>query len=176
MRRVIETLSAFAGLLSGVLLSYLILGIGVDVFLRSTVGYGMPAVVEYGDVALVGLVYFALAQTQRDGGHVVSGYVASLLPVKLRVTIELIGWLTVIPVLAVVTWHAAGIALESFQRGEYRLGLYGVLIWPARWAIVIGLIAWQLQLLLRVVDLLQAFFLGTQIDDESDEIDPDLMV
>lgn len=155
LQRTIDGISIFLGIIAGGLLFYLIFGIGIDVFLRAVTGRGIPAVAEYADIVLVGLVYLSLARTQMDGGHVASDLVAMRLPFRARIMSELLGMLAVLAVLAAVTWYATSVAITSFERGEYRLGLTGALIWPARWAIVVGLVAWQLQLFLRVIRLFQ---------------------
>nr|WP_301289600.1 TRAP transporter small permease subunit [Natronocella acetinitrilica] len=149
------------------------MGIGTDITLRTITGRGIPSVAEYADIVLVGLVYLSLARTQFDGGHVASGLVAMHMPPRLRCIVELVGMLFVLAVLAGVTWYTGQIAYESYLRGEYRLGLTGALVWPARWAIVIGLIAWQLQLWLRVGDLVRGIRAGTDVEDPSS---PDMMV
>ena len=160
MRRTIEPVGAVLGIVAGLLLFYLIIGIGLDVTLRSVTGRGLPSVAEYADIVLVGLVYLSLARTQADGGHVASELVAMRLPPRLRVGLELLGLIVVLGFLAGLTWFALETAIGSYRRGEYRLGLTGALIWPARWAIVVGLIAWQLQLLVRLADLVQGLRRG----------------
>ena len=160
MRRTIQTVGAVLGIVAGLLLFYLIIGIGLDVTLRAVTGRGIPSVAEYADIVLVGLVYLSLARTQADGGHVASELVAMRLPPRLRVALELLGLIVVLGFLAGLTWFALETAIGSYQRGEYRLGLTGALIWPARWAIVVGLIAWQLQLLVRGADLVQGLRRG----------------
>jgi TRAP-type C4-dicarboxylate transport system permease small subunit len=165
MRRIIDGISVFLGIVAGLLLFYLILGIGIDVTLRGVTGRGISAIAEYADIVLVALVYLSLARTQMDGGHIASSLVAARLPTRVRVSAELAGMILVVIILASVTWYATSVAITSYQRGEYRLGLTAALIWPARWAIVVGLIAWQLQLLLRISELVQGLRRGTDPSD-----------
>lgn len=167
MRRAIEQISSLLGVAAGVLLVYLVLGIGLDVILRSTTGRGIPSIAEYADIALVGLVYLSLARTQFDGGHVSSDLVITRLPPRLGYTLEFVGLIVVLTILAAVTYYTTTIAYDSFLRGEYRLGLASALIWPARWAIVIGLIAWQLMLLLRVADLVKGIRSGSLLESKT---------
>ncbi|MCC5859771.1 MAG: TRAP transporter small permease [Ectothiorhodospiraceae bacterium] len=167
IRTAIESTSVLLGIVAGLLLFYLVLGIGTDVTLRGMTGRGIPSIAEYADIVLVGLVYLSLARTQFDGGHVTSDLIAMRMPPRVRCGVELAGMLIVLVILAAITWYTAHIAYESYLRGEYRLGLTGALIWPARWAIVIGLIAWQMQLWLRVFDLFLGIRRGTDVDDPS---------
>lgn len=169
MRSAIEGISNLLGIVGGALLVYLVLGIGLDVILRNATGRGIPSIAEYGDIALVGLVYLSLARTHYDGGHVSSDLVVNRLPPRAGYVIELVGTVAVLIVLAAVTIYTAQIAYDSFLRGEYRLGLANALVWPARWAIVFGLIAWQLQIYIRVSDLVIAIKSGRSPNDNSNK-------
>ena len=156
MRRMIEFLAEILGLIGGIFLFALIFGIGIDVTLRGITGRGIPAIAEYADVFLVALVYLSLPYTQATGGHVVVEMALRNIPVRLASFLELVGILVVIAVLLAVNYYVLQVAIRSYYRGEYRLGLTGALIWPARWAIVFGLLSWKLGLLLRMTDLIRS--------------------
>lgn len=167
MRRFIGALASVLGLLAGALLLFLVVGISFDVAQRALTGRGIPEIAEYADIVLVGLVYLGLARTQAEGGHVASDLVAVRLSPRLRFALEFAGLAVVLVLLAGVTWYAFEDAIESYLRDEYRLGLAEARIWPARWAIVVGLIAWQLQLFLRLADLVSAFRSGRESSTEA---------
>lgn len=154
IRRTIEILTTVLGVFAGIGLLYLIFGTALDILLRHATGRGFPAIIEYAEVVMVVMVYFSLAQTQRNDGHVASEMVAQHLPTRMRTTLEALGLAWVSAVLILVIVQAAEIAWDSYQRGEYRLGLSRAIVWPARIAIVVGLAALLGQIVVRVFGLL----------------------
>lgn len=153
MRRAVNALSVLSGMLGGLLLYYVAVGIVLDVVIRRLIGRGLPEIAEYADIALVGLIYLSLARTQMDGGHVSSDLVTRRIPPGVSRLAQALALVIAIACVIGVAWYAFDIAQASFDRRETRLGLAGVQVWPARWAIVVGLAIWTLQLLLRLADL-----------------------
>jgi TRAP-type C4-dicarboxylate transport system permease small subunit len=135
------------GTIAGAMVILLMLLTVADVAMRKASGRGVPGTLEYSEVLLVIVVFLAIAAGQARGYHVNTMVLTQALPLKVRRWVELIG--AIIGAIVVATMAAVSVeaALVSFQTGEYRFGLAHVPIWPARFALAIGLILYVFEFL-----------------------------
>ncbi|UOM36577.1 TRAP transporter small permease [Acuticoccus sp. I52.16.1] len=126
----------------------------LDVAARNLAGASVPGVLEVTEVTLVAIVYLGLAMAQRRQEHVSLSMVVDRLGGRWQRGAHFIA---ILVCLGVTLWFACAAwdaALTAFARGEYRFGLVAVPIWPARFAIAIGLTVLILELLVDLKRIL----------------------
>lgn len=155
MRRMIDMLSRTGALLAGALIMGLILLTVADVAWRNLDGHSIPGVYEYSEVILVAIVFLSLAWTQKIGQHVSIDLVTRALPPRGERIVRAIGCLVALAILTWMAFASIEAASDSWATGEYRIGLSEVPVWPARFAVAIGLCALVLQLAVGLLDLLK---------------------
>jgi TRAP-type mannitol/chloroaromatic compound transport system permease small subunit len=153
LRRLIDILSRTGALVAGTLVMALILLTVADVVWRNANGRSIPGVYEYSEVILVTIVFLSLAWTQKTDSHVSIDLVTRALPARVKLLIQALGLAISFGVLVWMTYASAGAAWESWLTGEYRIGLSQVPVWPARFAVVIGLCVLVFQLVASLFDL-----------------------
>jgi TRAP-type C4-dicarboxylate transport system permease small subunit len=143
----LDGVGRYLRLISGILIVFLMLATSTDVIWRATVGRPIPGVQDYSVIALVIVVYASIGCAQRTGEHIEFGLVARLIPRKIASACTLIGLLMVSVVFVWMIGASIPQGLESWRMGEYLLGLARVPLWPARLAVVLGLMMLLLELL-----------------------------
>lgn len=123
----------------------------LDVFARHMIGRPVPGVTEFNEVLMVCVVFLGLGLSQKDKAQIRAELFISRMSPKWRKALDLfslvMGWgfWTLLAVLAVSRGWG------SFVMGEYREGLLKFPIWPARWALAIGMILMSIQLIRDIV-------------------------
>jgi TRAP-type mannitol/chloroaromatic compound transport system permease small subunit len=145
--RVLDWIHQATGVIAGAGILLLMTGVVADVVVRTLAGFAVPGVVDYSEVLIVLCAFIALGYAQRDGAHVVvdtlihylkPGGVAVLSGIVILATVPLLLWLS---------WETAELAIQSYQRGEFRFGIYEVKLWPARAMLPLGLVLWAIEIL-----------------------------
>lgn len=160
LRRVIDGLTGALGLVAAAVVVILMLGIVFDVLTSGLGGDGIRGLAEYGEIAVVIIVFLAIAQAQRTQSHVAVDILVERFPPRVAGTIRaavLTAMCLLLLWMAYQTWQSA---LVSFESREQRFGLVRVPIWPARFAIPLGFFAMALQCALQALDEIRA--LGRQ--------------
>lgn len=155
MRRLADSPTRVLAALASGCIAVLMLLTVVDVIRRNLTGRALPGTVEYSELLMVALVFLGLATAQRRKDHVAVNIVTSRLPPRTSRIIQLVGYSVVLLFIVWMAWETAAEAVKSLVRGEVRIGLQSVVVWPARVAIPLGLTALTLQLLADVVDLVR---------------------
>jgi TRAP-type C4-dicarboxylate transport system permease small subunit len=155
MRRAVDALSVAGNWLAVLALLAILFVNGTEILLRRLTGSGLGGVVELSEVLLVCAVYFALAYAMQEGAHVSTSVVTGRLPVKVRASLRAVGFLLAAGVFLWITWETGQRGWTSFQRGETRMGLREVPIWPGRLAIPIGMALLTMQALYAAADQLR---------------------
>lgn len=106
---------------------------------------------ELAEVMLVAAAFLCLAYAQRMDAHVGTSLVTDRLPRALALRIEGVGLALMALLFAWMTWEAGARAWQSFTTGETRFGVRSVTVWPARAAVVLGLLGLTIEIMLRVV-------------------------
>lgn len=121
-------------------LAFLVLTAVVDVVSRAATGHStFYGLLEYGEIALVALVFLSMARTELDDGHVSSSLLTDRLA---RDKVAFVRGLGLIAISGALIWAAvvAGhVAWHSFETNETRFGLVRIPLWPARAAVPLGL-------------------------------------
>ena len=118
----------------------------VDVFMRRIFSLPIPGSYEFVSLTFVVVVFWALANIQRENGHVNLNTLYNKLPRRgklyaLGVTLLLSGAIFVLATLSTgrdVIW--------AIRTGDVIMGLINVVTWPSRLAIAIGtgFLSWRL--------------------------------
>ena len=118
----------------------------VDVVLRKLFSVPIPGSYEFVSLTFVVVVFWSLAQIQRENGHVNLNSLYNKLPRRgklyiLGVTLFLSGVIFILATLSTgrdVIW--------AFRAGDVIMGLINVVTWPSRLAIAIGtgFLSWRL--------------------------------
>lgn len=110
-----------------------------EVATRFAAGRSLPGMVELSETCLVVIVFFGFAYVALQKAHIRMTLVADRAPGRLFRAMRLTATLLSVAFLAWLAYATGERAIASFQSGEYKFGLLQWPIWPARWAITVGL-------------------------------------
>ena len=119
----------------------------LDVLSRHLLHRPIPGVIELNEVLMVGIVFLGLGMAQKEKSHIRAELFVSRLPPKLRRLFDILALVFSTCFWVVLLSQALPRAWESYLTGEYREGLIKFPVWPARWALAIGLLIICLQLI-----------------------------
>lgn len=156
MLSVVRGLTRALGSVSGLAVLAIMALTLVDVVLRKVTGQGVRGVIEITEVTLVIAVFLALGSAQAGGVHISTSVLTSRLRVTSRRTVRVSAAAVALVTVAVMIMITTSAALNSFASGEYRFGLVRVPIWPARVAIVLGLVLFFIEYLRTVAGYLKS--------------------
>ena len=130
----------------GIAIALMMVVTTLDVVMRKIFLNLIPGSYEFVTLTFVVVVFWSLAQTQREHGHVSLNYLYNKLPRRgklytLGVTLFLSGAIFVL-----ATLSSAREAIWAFRTGDVIMGLLPMLTWPSRLAIAIGtgFLSWRL--------------------------------
>lgn len=118
----------------------LAIAITTDVVSRMVSGRSLPGLVEVSETLLVMLVFLGMAFASYTGGQIAVDLVTGSLPRRASAWVRAIGDVIT---LAILVWLVSATytrAIDSFLGGEFKFGLVQWPLWPARTAIVLGLV------------------------------------
>lgn len=121
-------LTALAGLAT---LGMMLLTVA-DLVSREYFHGSIPGTVELTEVALAASVYAGLASAERAGTHVRTPLATSRMPAKTAAVLRIVGHLVVLAFLVLIVWYSLQAGLASKARGEFRMGLAAIPIWPVK--------------------------------------------
>ncbi|MFC7403284.1 TRAP transporter small permease [Citricoccus sp. GCM10030269] len=177
LRRAARVIAVPLGALASLSTLAIMVAIVIDVVVRNTGGRSVPGLLEMSETALVATVFLGLAYAGVTNAHVAVDLLTEALPP--RVSRILIGIAWVIGVL-ISAWFVLATferAVESTESGELRQGLVDWPLWPARWLVVIGLVAFLVVALINVVLLIRGEpLLGEDTTETTDEVDETVQV
>lgn len=105
---------------------------------------------DIGSMLLVMLIFLAMGATQAERGHVSMDALVSLFPARLRGALDRIGLLVTLLVVLVLAYGSVIEAWDSFHVGETSQ-ISSLPVWPAKFSIAIGFIAFAVVLASQVV-------------------------
>lgn len=149
----ITRLLAFAAVLCVV---FMLVAIVADVVRRALAGESVEGVVELGEVMMVAITFLGLAYAESRGAHVSMTLLVRKLPLRLAAAVNALGLAVVVGVVGWMVYVTTDRALMSIDLQEYRFGLVRIPVWPARIAVAVGLAAYFLELVLRLIDQFRA--------------------
>jgi TRAP-type C4-dicarboxylate transport system permease small subunit len=154
MNRIIHYLSSFnTGLtyLGGWLLFGMMIVLIVDVVAR-VLFTPLHAMVELSVIAMMIIVYLGLSACEEHGDHVQLEFLSASLPPKLAKIVN--GVVSVLNTLAIMVLAYAIIlsAIVAYQRNEATMGNVTILLWPVKFIMVIGVVAFVIQSIVKPFD------------------------
>jgi TRAP-type C4-dicarboxylate transport system permease small subunit len=152
LRRVLDLVNGAMAMGCVACLVVMVLLTIADVTRRSFAGKSIEGVNELGEVMMVVIVFLGVAYAEQRRAHVSMTLFVRRMKPSVAAAVEAAGLLLVVAIVAWMLWVTTDRALVSFAANEYRFGLVRIPIWPARAVIVLGLAAYLLQLVLRLLD------------------------
>lgn len=145
--RLLRRISYLCAEVSGWLVIPMMLSIFLDAVLRGLFNIALIGIVESNSLLLVTLIYLGIAGAQARGANFRLTLVIDRVRPIWRDLFNLLSWLLMLAVLALLWWFALQSALFSYARGESSYGLVNFPIWPSRIVVTFGLGLLWLQLL-----------------------------
>ncbi len=155
METAVRWIAVPLGVLASLSTIVMMVGISLEVAFRNLQGRSIPGVLELSETALVITIFFGLAYAGLTGGHIAVDLLTSRLPEKAARACLLVAWVLSCIILVWLIYATYGRAASAFAGGEIRMGLVNWPLWPARWAIVVGLTSFLLVAVVNVVRLLR---------------------
>lgn len=121
------------------LIALLLLVGNANLLARWMTGQQIPGADELIVLLLPMSVFLAAPLAERDGVNVRSTALLTRLPERPRRVATAIGLLISLVTAAALTVATSARALESWQRGELRVGVRSLPVWPSKAAIAVGL-------------------------------------
>jgi TRAP-type C4-dicarboxylate transport system permease small subunit len=145
--RIIKGLTTAVTALTGVLLVAMMVLTVSDVARRELNNRSITGALEWTEIMLVAIAFGGVAAAEASRVHVRTDVLMSAIPAKFSHYLRLLGMALTLLVVGFLAYLTAELALDSFNRGEVRMGLARVPVWPARVAIALGFGVFFLRLL-----------------------------
>lgn len=158
IRSWVQGVSRILGIAAAACVMVMMLVMSLEVFQRTTGQGSLPW--SYGLIQLlvVMTVFLAAGYGEQAGEHIRVGFIADMLPARVRVVARALGNLITAGLCALLVWATARVAAESLASGEYQLGVVHFPLWPARVVLVVGLTLLTIEMLFRTIDSTNAMF------------------
>src|SRR5699024_206386 len=151
-RKLANELGSILALLSGIGLTFIMLGTVLDVVVRDFYGRSLAGMDAMAEVGLAFVVFLGLMGAQASGIQIATPILTNRLPSRAGHAIRaLAAWLVAL-ITFWMTVETTRAAYQSWQIKEFRFGLANVPVWPARCAIPIGLACLIIALIIQGVD------------------------
>ncbi len=138
-----------------IVLFLMMLNVAIDVLLQIVFGTPLPLTLEVVSYYYMLVVAFIpLAMVERKGGHIKVDLLVQFFPPMLQRLIDATMALAGAAFFGLVAWVTLQEALRRYEFGEYVMGTYPMLVWPARFTLPIGLGLFALVLAIKGVFLL----------------------
>ncbi len=109
-----------------------------------------PGVYEFIEIFMVGTVYFAIAYTEKIGGHVKMDMFLNRLQGKTREVVEATYELIFLAAFGLIAWRSGVAAWTAYITGDITMGLITIPTWPARIMVPIGCFLLSIRLLRNI--------------------------
>jgi len=141
LRSSVEKMAVPLGALSSLSTIVMMVAISTDVVARSVTGEPIPGLLELSEMALVATVFLGISYAGTTNAHVSVDLLTSKLSTGVSRFLSGLMWLLGS---GMVVWFITATvdrAMQSTEMSEVTLGLVVWPVWPARWLIVIGFVA-----------------------------------
>lgn len=132
----------------------MMLAINIDVAARN-LGNPIYWVTDISIVLIVFLAFWAMATTQAHREHIIVDFFLNHISKRKRAFFEMISWFLSLLFCLILLYSGTKIMIESVKTLEGTLGIVTFPIWPARIAIVIGLLVICIQFVLDIISALK---------------------
>ncbi len=139
------------GMVSGAITFCIMWLIDANALTRKIFNAPVPGSLEITEAALVLIIFFALAFTQRRRGHIRVTILTRRLPLGVRHGLFIFAMLVGAALMAWYAYAAYTYALRSFKIDEQEWGVITFSVWPIKSAICVGLVLFSLQFLLDAI-------------------------
>jgi TRAP-type C4-dicarboxylate transport system permease small subunit len=172
VRKTVHQITQVLAFIAVLCIVVILFAIVADVTRRTLFGKSVEGVVELGEVMMVAIVFLGLGFAERRGAHVSMTLLVRKLSPRTAAIVNGLGLLLVVAVVGWMVYVTADRALISFADREFRFGLVRIPVWPARIAIAVGLAAYFLELIFRLIDDVRAAMGRAPATAAADEPDP----
>lgn len=149
LRRVVTVFAV----VSGAMMTVVMILIVIDVLMRQMTGGGLPAVVDVGELALPIIVYLGIGYTFLIDGHISTTVLVSHFPALLAARLRAAGLTVALGVLLWMTYESGIRLVDAIITREYGGGTYRLLVWPSRLAMLLGLLPLCALIAQQIVEL-----------------------
>src|SRR5690625_38367 len=139
--RIADGIAVLSTIAAAIVLLIIVFQIAGDVFSRNFFDQPFKGTVPRVEVLLVSFGALCLAPAERVSNHVSMELFVERLLAKTKKIFDLIAYGLVIALLMWMTYSTTLSAMGSHQRGEKRIGIVEVSVWPTRSVIAVGLAA-----------------------------------
>jgi TRAP-type C4-dicarboxylate transport system permease small subunit len=138
----------------------------VDVVLRKIFAYPLPGSYEFVSLSFVVVVFWSLAEIQRENGHIKLSSLYNKFPRRGKVYILGTTLFLSAGISVLATLSTARDVIWAFEAGDVIMGLINVVTWPSRLAIAIGtgFLSWRL-----ITQFVQLIRQGDLLDEDSNK-------
>jgi len=151
IERALDACWRWLGVGANLALLAIMFGVSADAILRYTLNHPLTGTLEGVELLLVFSVFLSLAGTQAARGHVAVDIVTGRLRGKPRFALQAFTAALGLLLFATVSWATGGMAIRSWQMGEYSAGLIPFPIYPSRFLVALGSLLLSAQLLYELV-------------------------
>lgn len=131
---------------------FVMLLVTYNVVLRLTGQSEVRGIVEYVELAMAVLAFFALGEAERRRQHVsMSSLVDRLSGTAYRI-VRVLGGVGAALVAVLLAWASWDVLAAALETGEYKLGLVRLPMWPARVAVFAGFLVLALEQIVTAVE------------------------
>lgn len=161
MRKLFTSLNKFLAELCGWLLSIIAVLLAVDVITRALFT-PLREVASIAVFVMIAVIYLGLANCERVDGHVGVDLLENMFPPTIKRINTIVRYIVEIAIMGIVVYFAIDNSIDSFVRGEALSGTMTLPIWPAKFAMSIGLVFFWIQIVLNFLEVLGARNEGEQ--------------
>jgi len=155
MRKIFTSLNKFLAELCGWLLSLIAVLLAVDVITRALFT-PLRDVASIAVFVMIAVIYLGLANCERVDGHVGVDLLENMFPPAIKRINTIVRYIVEIVIIGIVVYFAVDNSIDSFVRGEALSGTLTLPIWPAKFAMSIGLVFFWIQIVLNFLEVLGA--------------------
>ncbi len=147
----------FLNLAANAMILFVMFFVTAEVFMRKVFNSPIPGHLEWSELFMPAIVFFAMAYTQSTGGHVQMMLVIERLPPPIRRAADVITLALSVFIYAILTYFSAKFLYRTWEYDDITMTPPYTLIWPSTAAVTVGLFFTSLRLYL---DFLRALFPG----------------
>lgn len=145
----------FLNLAANAMILFVMLFVTAEVFMRKVFNAPIPGHLEWAELFMPAIVFFAMAYTQSTGGHVQMMLVIERLPTRIRRVADVVTLALSVFIYAILTYFSAKYTYSTWQIDDVTMTPPYTLIWPSTAAVTVGIFFTTLRLYL---DFLQVLF------------------
>jgi len=128
----------WVAVVSGVVVMLMMLYTTADVIGRYGFNHPVPGAFEYTNMFLIFVTYFGITLVQSRGAHLRLAMLWEKVGPRGKAIIDLMSVIIGLFIFTIITWQGWLWAVQSWQTREEIMGVYNVLLFPARFGLAIG--------------------------------------